>query len=154
MEDSNKVVRALPEHGHCFVCGKDNEHGMGVQWQLMEDQSISTQVTLGLAQQGPPGYAHGGASAALLDEAMGSSVWVAGYQAVSVNLQVDYLKPLPLNIPFMVKGMIEKTDGRKISASSSILSMDGTVLVRGLGIYIDAPQLTKDVWKYIDAERE
>lgn len=154
MEPSSKVLRTLPEHGHCFVCGKDNPKGMGVRWNLMEDKSISSQVILDLAQQGPPGFAHGGASAALLDEAMGTSVWVAGFQAVAVNLQANYLKPLPLNIPFMVRGNVEKTDGRKIYASSSIQSMDGTVLVTGQGIFIDAPQLTEDVWKYIKPTQE
>ncbi|HKZ44510.1 MAG TPA: PaaI family thioesterase [Anaerolineales bacterium] len=153
MDPSMKVLRTLPEHGYCFVCGKDNQSGMGVRWLLMEDLSISTEVTLDLAQQGPPGYAHGGASAALLDEAMGTSVWVAGKQAVAVNLQVNYLKPLPLHVPFRVNGRVEKIEGRKIFASSSISSMDGTILVNGQGIYIDAPQLTESVWEHIDTSK-
>ena len=154
MEPSSKVLQILPEHGHCFVCGKDNPKGIGVRWNLMEDKSISSQVTLDLSQQGPPGFAHGGASAALLDEAMGTSVWVSGYQAVAVNLQVNYLKPLPLNNPFKVRGKVEKIDGRKIFASSNIQSMDGTILVTGQGIYIDAPHLTEGVWKHIEPTQE
>jgi uncharacterized protein (TIGR00369 family) len=153
MGPSVKVLRTLPEHGFCFVCGKDNPNGIGVRWLLMEDMSISSEVTLDLAQQGPPGYAHGGASAALLDEAMGTSVWVAGHQAVAVNLQINYLKPLPLHIPFMVKGNVEHVEGRKIFASSMITSMDGAILVNGQGIYIDAPQLTESVWNHIDTSR-
>jgi uncharacterized protein (TIGR00369 family) len=150
MEPPVKVLRTLPEHGYCFVCGKTNQHGMGVRWQLMEDMSISAEITLDLAQQGPPGYAHGGASAALLDEAMGTSVWVAGHQAVAVNLQVNYLRPVPLHAPVVVKGRMERMEGRKIFASSTITSADGVTLATGQGIYIEAPELTKDVWNHID----
>jgi len=81
-------MRKLPEHGSCFVCGGSNSHGIGVTWYAREDGSIFTDVTLTEAQQGPPGLAHGGASAALLDEAMGAAVWQAGYKAVSIGLNI------------------------------------------------------------------
>lgn len=138
---TRKIIRILPEHGWCYVCGKTNPKSMGVRWNLMEDRSISTDLTLELPQQGPPGFAHGGASAALLDEAMGSAVWSAGHQVVSVNLQINYRKPLPLETPIQVNANIESVDGRVINAISSICLGDGTVLVTGHGIYVEAPGL-------------
>ncbi|HBG74180.1 MAG: hypothetical protein A2X25_03950 [Chloroflexi bacterium GWB2_49_20] len=150
MADPKKIIRALPEHGWCFVCGRDNPKSLEVRWNLMEDQSISTQVTLDLSQQGPPGFAHGGASAALLDEAMGSAVWSAGYQVAAVNLQVNYLKPLPLNQPIRVNANIEKTEGRAVHANSSISLEDGTILVTGHGVYVEAPFLFEKIWKHIN----
>ena len=71
-------MQPLPKHGSCFVCGSDDSPGMGVVWYALDDKSIFAEVTLNDAQQGPPGFAHGGASAALLDEAMGAAVWLAG----------------------------------------------------------------------------
>jgi len=123
---------------------------MGVTWNLMEDRSISTKVTLGLSQQGPPGYAHGGASAALLDEAMGSAVWSAGHQVVSVNLQVNYKKPLPLETPIWVNAFVESIEGRVINARSSINLEDGTILVTGHGVYVEAPDLFENIWQQIN----
>jgi acyl-coenzyme A thioesterase PaaI-like protein len=73
----------IPEHGPCFVCGTQNPHSMGVTWWARDDGAVVTEVALTESQQGPPGYAHGGASAALLDEAMGAAVWRAGYTVVA-----------------------------------------------------------------------
>ena len=146
----NKVIQTLPEHGSCFICGQENPKSLGVRWNLMEDHSISTHVTLDLAQQGPPGFAHGGASAALLDEAMGTSVWAAGHQVVAVNLQVNYLKPLPLNQEVWVRAQMERVEGHAVYAKSSISLMDGTILVTGEGVYVEAPQLFDDIWKHIN----
>jgi len=150
MDASKIIIRNLPEHGWCYVCGKENPKSIGVKWNLMEDRSISTQVTLSLSQQGPPGYAHGGASAALLDEAMGSAVWTAGHQVVSVNLQVNYKKPLPLETPISVNAKIESVEGRIIKASSSISLEDGIILVTGHGIYVEAPDLFENLILHIN----
>jgi len=150
MTASEKIIRTLPEHGWCFICGKDNPKSLGVRWNLMEDQSISTRVTLNLSQQGPPGFAHGGASAALLDEAMGCAVWSAGYQVVSVNLQVNYKKPLPLDTSIRVDAHIESVEGRVVNASSTISLDDGTILVTGHGIYVEAPGMFANIWDHID----
>lgn len=154
MTTEKKVIRALPEHGWCFVCGSANPNSMGVTWQILEDNSIVTQVTLTLAQQGPPGFAHGGASAALLDEAMGTSVWVAGHQVVVVNLQVEYLKPLPLNQPVRVSGWVEGKEGRAVQARGEICLPDGEVAVTGHGVYVEAPHLFDELWKRINEARK
>jgi len=150
MDASKKIIQALPEHGWCFVCGQKNPKSMGVIWNLMEDRSIFSRVKLDLSQQGPPGFAHGGASAALLDEAMGSAVWSAGHQVVSVNLQVNYKKPLPLDVPININARIESIEGRVINASSSISLEDGTILVTGSGIYVEAPDIFVNIWQHIN----
>jgi len=153
MSSAVKIVQTLPEHGWCYICGKDNPKSLGVRWFLMEDHSIFTKITLNLSQQGPPGFAHGGASAGLLDEAMGSAVWSAGHQVVAVNLGINYLKPVPLNQPIMVNANIEKTEGRAIHVTSSISLEDGTLLVSGHGIYVEAPQFFDKMWENINSSK-
>jgi len=133
-------MRKLPEHGSCFVCGGSNSHGIGVTWYAREDGSIFTDVTLTEAQQGPPGLAHGGASAALLDEAMGAAVWQAGYKAVSIGLNISYQRPVPLGQKIQVIGMrMDKLD-KQIFTQGVIRLLDGTVAVRGKGVYVEANQ--------------
>lgn len=150
MSNSRKIIQTLPEHGWCFICGKENPKSMGVRWHLTEDRSIFSQVILSPSQQGSPGFAHGGAAAALLDESMGSAVWSAGHQVVSVNLQINYLQPLPLETPILIDACIESVEGRVINASSSITLEDGTLLVTGLGIYVETPDLFKKIWQHIN----
>lgn len=140
MTSSIKILRTLPEHGWCYICGTENPKSLGVRWNLMEDHSITTTVTFDLSQQGPPGFAHGGATAGLLDEAMGSALWAAGHQVVAVNLQVNYLKPVPLKQPIYISASIDKIEGHAIHVGSSINLEDGMVLVTGHGIYVEAPQ--------------
>ena len=134
-------MKKLPRHGSCFVCGSEDSPGMGVAWYAQDDNSIFAEVTLSVIQQGPPGMAHGGASAALLDEAMGAAVWQAGYRVASVNLNINYHKPVPLGQPFTVTARTREANGRKVTAAGEIRLADGTLAVSGEGIFVHAPQL-------------
>ncbi len=93
------------------------------------------------AQQGPPGHAHGGASAAILDEAMGLVVWAAGHKVAAVNLEINYHKPLPLNQLLTLKAHITQMDKRKIFSIGEIILANSTIAVSGRGVYVVAPKL-------------
>ncbi len=135
----------LPEHGPCFVCGSANPKSLGLTWYLREDGTIQTEFSFSLAQQGPPGHAHGGATAAVLDEAMGAAVWRAGYSVVAVNLEINYKLPVPLGQIVTIEARIAEVHPRKILTTSEIQLADGNVAVTGRGIYVEAPHLFKDV---------
>lgn len=147
------MKKILPEHGPCFVCGSDNSHGIGLTWYADEKCTVSSEFVLTQAQQGPPGYAHGGASAAILDEAMGAVVWLAGYNVAVVNLEINYSHPggklrghpLPLGQCLSLKATLTKRTERKVYARGQICLPDGTVAVTGRGIYVEAPQLFEPV---------
>jgi acyl-coenzyme A thioesterase PaaI-like protein len=94
-----------------------------------------------LAQQGPPGHAHGGFSAAVLDEVMGAAVWQAGYTVAAAKIEVNYRKPVPLGICISTRGYITRRNGRKIYARGEISLPDGTLLVAGKGLFVFAPHL-------------
>lgn len=135
----------IPEHGHCFVCGTQNPHSIGIRWYLCDDKSITGTVTLTHNQQGPPNLAHGGASAALLDEAMGAAVWSAGLRVAAVNLNVDFRRPLPLGVEVTVRARIAKHGNKSVKTSGEITLADGTVVVSATGVYAKAAHLFSDV---------
>jgi len=139
-------MNKLLEQGSYFVCGSAKNHGMGVTWYASEDGSIFAEITLTKAQQGPPKLAHGGATAALLDEAMGAAVWQAGHKAAAINLNINYHKPVSLGEKIRVRGRIKSVDGRKIFATGTIMLPDGTVAVSGKGIYVEAEHLFADLF--------
>lgn len=141
-------MKLLPEHGSCFVCGAENPKGMGTRWHVREDGSVIGEVTLTVEQQGPPGHAHGGASTALLDEAMGAAVWQAGFMVVAVHLSVDFQRPLPLGVPVQVVGAVSGKDGRKVNTWGEIRLPDGGVAVSCTGIFVEAGHLFGD---YLDS---
>jgi len=136
-------MKPLPEHGCCLVCGTVNPHSFGIQWFITKEGVITGKITLSDKQQGPPDFAHGGATAALVDEAMGAAIWQAGYTVVAVNLNVDYIKPVPLGQEIEVIGQIaEVGEGDKIvKANGQIRLPDGNLAVTASGIYVNAPQL-------------
>ena len=135
------MKRQLPEHGWCFVCGSKNPHGIGLTLWVDDEGVLTSDFTLTDAQQGPPAHAHGGASAAILDEAMGLVVWAAGHKVAAVNLEINYHKPLPLHQPLTLAARIIEKDERKIFSSGEIRLANGTIAVSGRGIYVHAPQL-------------
>ena len=134
-------MQALPYHGSCFVCGDENPHSMGLTWYLNDDGSIYSEMIFTLAQQGPPSYVHGGASAAVLDEAMGAAVWRAGLSVAAVNLEINYHAPLPLGQKAIITARIAEKLQRKVLTSGEIRLQDGTLVVSGRGIYVEAPHL-------------
>ncbi len=118
---------------------------MGLNWYLDKQGRLGAEFTLNEAQQGPPGYAHGGASAAILDEAMGLVVWAAGLKVAAVNLEINYHKPVPLHQPLSLLARITEQDARKAFSVGEIRLADGTLAVSGRGIYVVAPQLFENM---------
>jgi uncharacterized protein (TIGR00369 family) len=151
-------MKPLPEHGPCFVCGTENPQSMGCRWFVRDNGSIYGQATLTLAQQGPPRHVHGGASAALIDEAMGTAVWYAGYTAAAVNLNVDFRRPVPLGVLLHITAAITAQDGRKVYAQGEIRLPDGQIAVTGKGIFVEAEHLfvpfAEEYAKFLDVRGE
>lgn len=133
--------KILAEHGVCLVCGQQNPHGMGLTWLVDEAHVISANFELDEAQQGPPGFAHGGASAAILDEALGAAIWNAGYNVAVVNLNVTYRAPLPLHVPLRLEARMTGREARKFFAEGTIYLPDGRAAVTARGVYVTAPHL-------------
>ncbi len=156
--DAFVLTKTLPSHGWCFVCGDENPHGIGLTWQASFKQEtpdaeghfppgsvlIFADFQFTLAQQGPPGHAHGGASASVIDEAMGASVWQSGYRALLAHYELDYKLPVPLNTPVRVEAWVEKVDGRKVYARGRLLLVDGQVAVEGAGLYLHIPDFFEE----------
>lgn len=139
-------MNRVPDHGPCFVCGTANPHSIGVTWYRREDGAITACIALGLHQQGPPGHAHGGALAALLDEAMGFAVWAAGLKVAAVNLNVDYRRPAPLGVMLTVTGRLAaRSGGKAVHAEGEIRLPDGEIAAVGRGVYVEAPHLFEAV---------
>ena len=138
-------MKKIPEHGPCFVCGTENPHSVGITWFENETGAIQANMVFTTAHQGPPAHVHGGASAAVLDEAMGAAVWRAGYSVVAVNLEINYKKPIPLGENIVIEARIGEVKPHKILTTSEIRLQDGTLAVTGRGIYVEAPHLFKDI---------
>lgn len=103
---------------------------------LEEDNSFQGKVWFGPLAEGPPGCAHGGSIAAILDDAMGRCCWAAGYMVLAGRIIIDYRRRVSLKKVHCIKAWIEKIDGRKVLAKSIIQDRKGKLLSEGEGTFI------------------
>jgi acyl-coenzyme A thioesterase PaaI-like protein len=127
-----------PHQPNCMGCGPDNPASLGLRVRADGD-GVAGEVTFGAAHEGAPGFAHGGAVATALDDALGMLLMRLRRAAVTRRLEVDYLRPCFIGRRYDVAARCESIDGRKLWLVAS-LSEDGEVVAdaRGLFIGVDA----------------
>jgi uncharacterized protein (TIGR00369 family) len=125
----------------CFVCGLKNPAGLKTSFYEVEGDQLVALFTPCEQHQGYPGRLHGGISAAILDEVIGRAmninhddVW-----GVTVEINIRYKKPVPLDQELRVVGRITNQRSRMYEGTGEILLPDGEVAVEGYGKYIRLP---------------
>lgn len=121
-----------------FVRGDLDPQRFRVRYLRREaDGLFLAHVHFGPLCQGPPGYAHGGAVAAVLDEVMGLACWSRGHSVVAGRLSIAYRRPVPLSTWLVAEGEIDSVRGRKVTTRGRIALADGTVLSDGEGLFVE-----------------
>ena len=130
-----------------FVSGDQSGQRLRIRYyQREEDGSLRAKVQFGPLAQGPPGHAHGGGMAAILDEAMGGAAWLAGYPVVAAQLNLSFQEMLPLLTPCIVKAQVTGFEGRKVHTRGFLCSVDESrIYCQGTGLFIvlDRAQLER-----------
>jgi uncharacterized protein (TIGR00369 family) len=130
----------------CFACGRNNPQGMRLKFSYDEARGrFVCRFRLGKRYTGPPGHAHGGIIATLLDEAMGKVNKLRNVIALTSQITVDYLKPVPLGQALRVESREVRVRGRRHINMAEILNERGQVLAssRGTFIAIDPEKMFK-----------
>jgi len=122
--------------GASFVSGDRDSNRIALQYYQSPDLSMIAKVILGSGAQGPPGHVHGGAMAALLDETMGASAWLAGHWVVAAELTVAFREMLPLGTRCIIEARVKRVEGRKVRTVGRIRDEDGTVFSKGKALFI------------------
>jgi len=121
----------------CFVCGPDNPQGMGLVFTLDEQRrTFVCNFNLSDRYTGPPGHCHGGIIASILDDAMGKVNKLRQVIALTKEMTVEYIKPVPLHTPLRVEGREVSVHGRQHVNMAEITNERGEVLARSRGIFI------------------
>ena len=125
------------QKNYCFACGKNNPEGMRLKFAYLEEQDrFLCRFRLGKRYTGPPGHAHGGIIATILDEAMGKVNKLRHVVALTKRITVEYLKPVPLNKSLRVESFERRVRGREHVNIAEILNQNDEVLARGEGLFI------------------
>jgi uncharacterized protein (TIGR00369 family) len=125
------------QKNYCFACGKHNSEGMRLKFTYDEDRHCFVcRFRLGKRYTGPPGHAHGGIIATILDEAMGKVNKLRQVVALTSQITVNYLKPVPLNQPLRVESREVRVRARYHTNMAEILNQKNEVLAQSRGLFI------------------
>jgi acyl-coenzyme A thioesterase PaaI-like protein len=103
-----------------------------------EDGGVVTEATLGLQYEGPPSYVHGGVSALLMDQLLGSAALAAGLWGMTARLELDYRRPVPLETALVLRAAVAETVGRRVVVTGSIALAEAPErpLVEARGVFV------------------
>jgi uncharacterized protein (TIGR00369 family) len=133
--DGHEVHQMMLPKNTCFGCGKDNPEGMQLKFRFEGKQAVCD-FTLTKKYQGPPGHAHGGIVATILDEAMGKVNKLRNVIALTKSMEITYMKPTPLGQKLTAVGWESAVRGRKHYNKAEIRNAAGDVLATGKGVFI------------------
>lgn len=120
---------------HCFGCGSENPHGMGLEFRLEGGRAVAS-YTPPAHLQGYPGRVHGGGVAAMVDEAMGWAVYSQGAWAVTARLTLRFRHPVPLEQPLALSARVTRDRGQVLELHGEVRSPEGVLLAEGEGLFV------------------
>ena len=121
----------------CFACGPDNPKGMQLKFTPKPDRTgYICRFKLDDRYVGPPGHCHGGIIATILDDAMGKVNRLRDVVALTSQMTVDYVRPVPLHKPLRVESWEISVRGRKHKNGAAIINAKDEVLARSEGTFI------------------
>jgi uncharacterized protein (TIGR00369 family) len=110
----------------CFACGPKNPHGLHLQGFRIEGEEYVFNWTPEPHVQGWRGIVHGGIITTVLDEAMTRLLWELGMVAVTAEIAVRFLRPLPVGTNTQVTARKTQERGRMVRAEATISDKTGT----------------------------
>ena len=117
----------------CFVCNPANPRGLRIPF-FHDDEAglITAEFTLGPEFTGAPRFVHGGVVLTLLDEAMAWAVIaIAERFGVVRNSSASFRRPVLVDQPYRVEGMIEEQGDSSIATWAQVLDADGRRCAQG-----------------------
>lgn len=138
--ESNPAYKRLPyppNREHNWVHAVGDGKRLDIRYFVNEsNKSLQGLAIFGADAEGPPGCAHGGAIASLIDDAMGTAAWLAGHRVSSLNLNINMRKFVPLLTPVQIECFVSNVDGRKVTVSCTVRSTPEVTHADATGLFL------------------
>ena len=122
----------LPTYKGCVVCGEKeiNPHTLHLRF-MITSEGVETVFVSDKNQEGYKGVVHGGIVASILDETIGWSIAVAREKYfMTVELNTQFLKPLPVGKKVVVKGWPVEHKRRSAIGEGIVQDDDGIIYAK------------------------
>ncbi len=126
----------------CFVCGLKNIFGLKTAFYETDTKQLIALFTPRDEHQSYPDRLHGGIATTILDETIGRAISIGRTEqlwGVTLELQTQFLKPVPLNVELKVVARITKEDRRFFEGTGELILPNGDIAVTGSGRYLKMP---------------
>ena len=140
----------VDEVATCYGCGRLNEQGHQIKSYWEGEESVASFEPKPY-HTAIPGYVYGGLIASVIDCHSTGTAAAAMYRAqgremdtdpplrfVTASLQVDYLRPTPIEGPLELRSQVREIKGRKVVVSTT-LSVRGELCARGEVVAVQVP---------------
>lgn len=124
------VVRSATGLVLCLGCRRASQCRLGlIHEELHDDGSVETRLECPADQEGGPGVAHGGWTAAAFDELVGHAMLLRNEFVVTRSLQVEFVKPVPIKQPLIARTRVVSREGRDVQVTSEMRLQKGGALL-------------------------
>lgn len=108
---SEERINLSTQHGHsqCVLCGEKNPQSLKLSFQIGETGSVNARFKPNHRLQGYDGILHGGVISALLDAAMTHCLFHHGIRALTGDLHVRFLHPVPSDSTLEIRAEMESS---------------------------------------------
>ena len=159
-----KILNKQKNSKLCFVCGLKNNYGIHAHFYEAENGELIALFQPSEEHQSYPGRLHGGIASAILDETIGRAI-LGKYQkevwGVTIELNLKFKKPVPLNQQLKVVGRITKENSRMFEGTGEIILPNGAVAVTAWGRYLKVPlekitdfDVQENEWRVVRTEND
>ena len=160
----HKITSKQNNSKQCFICGLKNSSGLKASFFETEGNELIARFMPTEDHQSYPGRLHGGIASAILDETIGRAISIGNAEqiwGITVELSVQFKKPIPLNNEVKVIGRITNQNSRFFEGTGEIVLESGEIAVIAKGRYMKAP-LSKiadfdpeeNDWRVVESEND
>lgn len=160
----HKIIDKQKNSKLCFVCGLKNPFGLKASFYVSETKELIAIFKPREVHQSYPGRLHGGIASAILDETIGRAI-LNHYEnevwGVTIELNVKFKKPIPLNEELKVIGRITKNESRIFEGTGEIILSNGHIAVEAWGKYLKVPlekitdfDINENEWRVVRDEND
>jgi acyl-coenzyme A thioesterase PaaI-like protein len=122
----------------CGACRRTGECRLGLTTERLDAGGAAHfELVCPAGHEGGPGVAHGGWTAAVLDEVLGHVPILHGQLSVTGTLTVRFVKPVPIERPLEAQARVDRVEGMKWYCSGRLaLASSGAELATATGVWI------------------
>jgi acyl-coenzyme A thioesterase PaaI-like protein len=104
----------------CWVCGPGNASGLRVSFAPHGDNGSRAEYIARPEHGGWPGVLHGGLLLALMDEALGWSLYFHGAGGLTARFDARFRQPVPVGSALVVRAWTMERRGRLVKARAEV----------------------------------